>query len=39
MYLVLGKKNAQVLIWGKPFTTLIYTSKIKPYRLDVWVVL
>ena len=35
---VLGKKSAQVLILGKPYNTLVVTSKIKPYRVYVvWV--
>ena len=36
MYLV--KKGSKCLFWGKPYITLVYTSKIKPYRVYVvWV--
>ena len=31
----LGNKSAQVLILGKPYITLVVTSKIKPYRVYV----
>ena len=29
---ILGNKSAQVLILGKPYITLVVTSKIKPYH-------
>ena len=39
MYLV-KKKVPNCLLWEKPYITLVYTSKIKPYRVYVvWVIM